>query len=235
MPTLADLEAWVEACQAPPEALSELEDLLAAARVQYRTFKDAWARTGGIAAVQEDIIEIDRRSRKICEYQPAMVPGLVQTPAYAHEVLSVPAGPRLLGATAEEIGEKVAAQDRRQQQVLYAPGKQIQLAIGEAALRTRFGPAEVLAGQLDRLISASTLQALEVRILPFAAPAPVIPLTGFAVNDDEAVWVETITGESQVKDPNEVAVFVAAFAAIWRAAARGEQALALIRDAAASG
>lgn len=228
LPTRSDLEAWVAACNAPSGTLDELLDMLGTARVQYRAFRDAWAQSGGIAAVLDEVTEIDRRSRKICEYQPAMVPGLVQTPGYAREVLTVPAGPRLLGATPEQIEEKLAAQDRRQQ-VLYMPGKQIRLVLGEAALHTRFGGAEVLAGQRDRLVTVSGLASVEIRVLPFAAPSPVLPLSGFAVNDDAMAWVETVAGDQHVRDPHDVAVYVRAFAAIWRAAMPRDETLALIR------
>jgi transcriptional regulator with XRE-family HTH domain len=230
MPSRADLEVWVKACEAPTGTLDELLDMLGAARVQYRAFRDAWAQVGGIASALDEVTEIDRRSRKICEYQPAMVPGLVQTAAYAREALSVPAGPRLLGATPVQMEEKVAAQDRRQQ-VLYMPGKQIRVVIGEAALHTWFGSPEVLAGQRDRLIAVSGLATVEVRVLAFSAPSPVLPLAGFAVNDDVLAWVETATGDQQVKDPHEVAVYVRAFAEIWRAAASGAAAVELIRKA----
>ena len=157
-----------------------------------------------------------------------MVPGLVQTPAYAREALSLPAGPRLLGATPEQIEEKIAAQDRRQQ-VLYEPGKQIRLVIGEAALHTRFGSADVLAGQRDRLVTVSGLATVEIRVLPFAAPSPVLPLAGFVLADDESAWVETIAGDSQVQDPSEIALYVAAFAAIWRAAVHVTEVVAMTR------
>jgi len=228
MPTPADLRAWVDACGAPEGTLDELHDMLAAARVQYRAYRDAWSQAGGIEGVQDEIIEIDRRARQSCEYQPAMVPGLVQTPAYAREALSLPAGPRLLGATPEQIEEKIAAQDRRQQ-VLYEPGKQIRLVIGEAALHTRFGSADVLAGQRDRLVTVSGLATVEIRVLPFAAPSPVLPLAGFVLADDESAWVETIAGDSQVQDPSEIALYVAAFAAIWRAAVHVTEVVAMTR------
>ncbi len=123
---------------------------------------------------------------------------------------------------------RIAAQQRRQQ-VLYLPTTRIQLVMGEAALRTRFGDPDTLTGQLDHLAAVAGLANVELGVLPFDAPSPVLPLTGFALNDSDLVWVETLTGEQQIDDPDEVGAYVAAFEAALGAAAVGEDAVALIR------
>jgi hypothetical protein len=204
-----------------------------AASAEYRSWGDAWQTPGGIAASQDEIAELDARATLIWKYQPAMVPGLVQTVGYAREVLTVAGGPRLIGAEADQIEERIAAQMRRQQ-VLYTPGKAIQMVMGEAALRTRFGERSTLVGQLDRLVSLAQLPNVDIAVLRFDAPSPVLPLSGFAVNDAQVVWVETLTGEQRIDDPDEVAPYVMAFEAALTAAARGDEATELIRAVAGS-
>lgn len=228
LPTGEDLQAWVAATGASAEEAAELADLLSSARLEYRTWRDAWRAPGGIAAAQDEIAELDARATRIAGYQPAMVPGLVQTPAYARELLSVAGGPPVLGARTDQIEQRVAAQLRRQQ-VLYTPGKRIQLVMGEAALYTRFGPPDTLHGQLDRLIAVAGLANVEIGILPFDVPSPVLPLSGFALNDSDTVWVETLTGEQRLDDADEVAAYVAAFETAMTAAATGDEAVELIR------
>lgn len=228
LPTGAELERWVEVTGADDAALAELTDLLAQARLEYRSWGDAWQTPGGIAATQDEIAEFDARATKIWEYQPAMVPGIVQTPAYAREVLTVAGGPRLLGAADAAIESRIAAQLRRQQ-VLYTPGKTVQLVMGEGALRTQFGERSTLVGQLDRLIALAALANVEIGVLRFDTPSPVLPLAGFAINDRAIVWVETLTGEQRIDDPVEVAAYVAAFEAALAAAVRGDDAVELIR------
>ena len=228
-PTDADLAAWVEVTEAPEGTLAELQDMLTAARIQYRHYRDAWTVQGGIAAHQDEITDIDVRARRIVTYQPSMVPGLLQTPAYARAVQACPAGPRLVGASPEEIEDRMRAQDRRQARVLYAPEKRIQVAIGEAALHTRFGSAEVLAGQRDRLVAVAGLATVELAVLPFTVASPILPLAGFVVNDDAVAWVETLSGEQRLDDPAEVAVYVKAFDIVWSAAVSGDAAVEFIR------
>ncbi|GAA0934180.1 DUF5753 domain-containing protein [Pseudonocardia zijingensis] len=223
-----ELQVWVSATGGSDEDLAELTDLLARARLDYRAWGDAWRTPGGIAATQDDIAALDAQATRIAEYQPAMVPGLVQTPGYAREVLSVAGGPVVLGAREDQIEERIAAQVRRQE-VLYAPGKTIQLVMGEAALRTRFGERATLVGQLDRLVALAGLANVEIGVLRFDVPAPVLPLHGWAINDSSVVWVETLTGEQRLDDPDEVAAYVAAFDAALAAAARGDEAVELIR------
>ncbi len=231
LPKSSELELWVRETGADSDVLAELIDLLAAARLEYRSWGDAWQTPGGIGASQDEIAELDARATRIWEYQPAMVPGLVQTVAYAREVLTVAGGPRILGAEAGQIEERIAAQLRRQQ-VLYTPGKTIQLVMGEGALRTRFGERSTMVGQLDRLVSLAQLPNVEIAVLRFNTPSPVLPLTGFAINDARVVWVETLTGEQRLDDLEEVAAYVAAFETALAAAARGDEVIELIRTVA---
>lgn len=230
LPSQEDLDAWVAAANADPAVMTELQEMLGAARLSYRTWRDAWSVPGQIAAAQTEILELDARAQRICEYQPAMVPGLLQTPTYAREVLTAAAGPTLLGATEEQIDERIAGQIRRQQ-LLYTPGKRIQIVVGEAALFTRFATVDALAGQLDRLVAVAGLKTVTLGVLRFETPSPVLPLGGFALNDASVVWVETLTGEQMLDDPIEVAAYAKAFDAVVAAAVTDAAAVDVIRRA----
>lgn len=78
-------------------------------------------------------------------------PDSCRPPAYAREVLTAAGGASVLGGAEGRVTERITAQLRRQQ-VLYMPGKIIQLVVGEAALRTTFGERATLTGPLDRLL-----------------------------------------------------------------------------------
>lgn len=233
-PSEDDLRAWIAATGATDEQAAELRALVADARLGYRVWSDAWKTPESIVASQDEIAATDARATRIAEYQPSMVPGLIQTPAYTREMLSVPGGPVVLGAEGANVEQRVAALQRRQQ-ILYVPGKRIQLVMGEAALYLRFGDRVTLAGQLDRLAATVGLPGVEVGVLPFDVPSPVLPLAGFAVNDSAIVWVETLTGEQCLDTPDEVAAYVAAFDAALHVAVMGEDAAALIHRARGAG
>lgn len=229
LPTQAELEAWLRVCDAD-DALDELTDLLGAARLDYRPWGEAWQTPGGIAAVQEEIAELDESATLIAEYQPALIPGLVQTPAYAREMLSAPAGPVLLGAAPDQIEERVSALVRRQR-FLYDPAKRIQILVGEGALYTYFGSRATLLGQLDRLETIAALGNVDVGVLRFDRPMPLLPVGGFAVNDEIAAWVETQTGELPVGRQGELVALVKMFKVSLGMAAVGDESVAAIHEA----
>jgi transcriptional regulator with XRE-family HTH domain len=230
-PTERDITQWVAATGASVQELDELLELLAAARVEYATFGQLYRRAGGPVADQRSAAAADAKTMRIAEYQPAMVPGLVQTAAYARELLSLPCGPSSAGASAEDI-EAIVGQRIKRQEVLYQPGKKIQLVIGEAALRIRFGTTETLLGQLDRLVAVTGLCGVELGVLPFAKPLPVFPLTNFVLYD-EAVLIESITGQQRLDGADEVALYERFFDQLREAAATGPDAVELIQRIAA--
>jgi len=136
------------------------------------------------------------------------------------------------GASEDEVEALVSARIRRQE-ILYQPGKQIQLVIGEAALHDPPGSIETLVGQLDRLVAVAGLASVDLAVLPVGTRMPVLPLSSFAAHDQRVVFVETMTGEQRLDQPDEVAVYVMAFELLRNAAATGPAAVALIQRVAA--
>jgi hypothetical protein len=226
LPSEADLDTWVAATGAAPEVRAELAELVMAARLDYHTFGESWARPGGIAAVQETIRVEESAATRIASLQLGVIPGLVQTAAYAAELLTTLS--LLLGGQPAEAEALVAARMRRQD-VLYTPGKQIELVIGEAALRTWYGTPETLRGQRDRLVAALDLPGVRIGVLPFDRPHPVPVNGGFNLRDD-TVLIESLTGSQHIDAPDEVAVYVRAFDAAMAASVTGAEAAAFIRS-----
>jgi transcriptional regulator with XRE-family HTH domain len=218
LPSEEDVIAWAAATSGAPEAVSELHAILRSARIEYAAWKDTYpdSRADG---VQAGILELEAQSTRIAEFQPSMISGLLQTADYAREFLHLPCGPLSFGADEDEIDQMVALRMQRQQ-VLYEHGKQIRVIMLEGALRARVVPAPTLAGQLDRLLAISGLSSLELGIIPFEATVPVFPLSGFRLYDD-LVIVESIVGEQQLADADNIG--------------RYEKYLELLRDSASTG
>lgn len=230
LPSSEDLDAWVAAVDARPHVRAELGDLLTNARIHYSSWADVY-RAGGIAARQADIGAAEAGAPLLRGYQPSLIPGIVQTVTYTRELLTIPGGPILTGATTEHI-EALIAQRVKRQEVLYGPGPQVQIVLGEAALTVHFGAVNTLLGQLDRLMTLAGLPSLDLRILPRAVASPVMPLSGFWL-DQDAVYIETLTGEQQLTGPDEIAVYAKAFELLHLAALAGQDAVALIQRVAA--
>jgi hypothetical protein len=156
----------------------------------------------------------------------------VQTDLYAREMLSAPGGVVLAGATPDSIEDLITERVKRQA-LLYEPARRVQIVLGEAALTVHFGTVGALIGQLDRLMALAALPSVELGVIPASVASPVMPLAAFSLHDDTVLFVETLTGEQRVDNPEEVAAHVEAFELALRAAATGQDAVALIQRAAA--
>lgn len=219
LPTEADLDAWVQATRATRDDAEELAELLAAARVEYATWREISRRSPrGLADQQATYRESEAVAQHIAEYQPAMIPGIVQTPAYARELLLLPGGPTSQGMSTADV-EAVVAERVRRQEILYQPARLIQIIVGEAALYNAPGAIETMRGQLDRLITVAGLATVDLRVLPRDTNMPVAPIAGFSLEDD-TVYYESLTGEHRLHEPEEVGVYRQAFEALLAATER---------------
>lgn len=117
------------------------------------------------------------QTTKIAEFQPGMIPGLLQTSEYAQECLHLACGPLSYGQDEDEIDRMIAKRMQRQQ-VLYQPAKRVQLIMLEGALRACVVSVPTLVGRLDRLMAVSGLASLELCIIPFEAAVPYFRSAG---------------------------------------------------------
>ena len=183
--------------------------------------------TPGPMACRRTSWSLKSQTTRIAEFQPSQISGLLQTADYAREYLHLPCGPLSFGADEDAIDQMVAKRMQRQQ-VLYQHGKQVQVIMLEGALRCRVVSAPTLAGQLDRLMAVSGLSSLELGIIPFEAAVPVFPLSGFRLYDD-LVIVESIVGEQQLAEPDDVARYEKYLELLREAASTGNEAAAIIQ------
>lgn len=217
----ADVTAWARASG----ATTELPDLLAGLRViddQYVEFRRLFR--GGQRARQLEIGQLEEEVDIIRNFEPAFVPGLLQTPGYAR--VRMAEGLEGLGAP-DDVDEAVAARLQRQQ-ALYRSNRRHHFVITEAVLRYRACPSEVLAEQLDRLVAATTLGTIRLGVIPFEQPLPVAPVHGFHLYGEQVAFVEHLTGELKLTQPGELRTYLSAFAQLGNVARYGAGARALI-------
>lgn len=232
-PTEDDIRAWGAAADAPPGVVQDLLAQFERARAEYATWTERYRAAGGAAAKQAEIGDLYEQSDRVAKFQPAVIPSQVQTAEYARELLHSTSGPGAFGAAEDDIDAMVAARMHRQQ-MLYRPGKRIEVVILEAALRTRQVSPAAQAGQLDRLMALEGLPSLDLGVIPSSSLVPVIPLSGFVVFDDQLVVIETLAGDLRVNDPAEVARYAGWFDLLSKSAVRGREAAHLIRNALAA-
>ena len=221
LPTEDDIRDWVVGSAAGEDVEAELLELLAAARVEYSNARDV-QRGDGLAARQASLAELESQTRRLCQYQPAVMPGLVQTAAYARELLGLPGGPLSHGAAETDV-ELLVAERIRRQAILYEPQRRIQLVIGEAALvqPARVGgdaarPARPPAGR-GRPGERRARRPAAARTDAGAANGRLRPPRR------RFVLVETLTAEQRLDEPGEVAVYRQAFERLLHATATGDE------------
>lgn len=106
--------------------------------------------------------EHERRATVLRTWEPTLIPGLLQTPAYARAILSV--GPH----TPDEVEKLTAGRLARQEATLGREKPVVFTAIiGEPALR--YGPPELMKPQLEHLIDLGDRQNVHLHVLPIEA------------------------------------------------------------------
>ncbi len=222
-PSEDNLEDWARACGKP-----ELAPELIAALRTLETHYVQWRRMfrAGMTAFQLNFGEMEAEAAAIRNFENVLISGLLQTPEYARYRLAE--GVDRSGA--HDLDEAVAARMQRQQ-VLYRRDKKFHFVLTEAALRYRVCPPDVMAGQLDRLVTLSGMPTLRFGVIPFEVEYPVGPLHGFWIFDDRAVMVENFTASLNVTQPGEVASYLKIFDQLAEIAHYGSQARAIVTRA----
>jgi transcriptional regulator with XRE-family HTH domain len=115
-------------------------------------------------AIVEDLVLLEQDSAAIRICQPFGVPGILQTADYARAVkTSIQFDP------ARDVDRAVAFRMARKEVLSRPVPVQLDVVIGEAALRQRMGGAGVLREQLRYLLEASRPANITVRVLPYEA------------------------------------------------------------------
>ena len=157
-----------------------------------------------------------------------LIPGILQTADYARELLHLPSGPAQSGASDEEISRMIASRLRRQA-ILYEPGRDITLLIGEGALRTRIAsPDDHASAARAHRPTRRNAHHRHDRHRPVRAQAPIATLNGWSLTDDLAT-IETDAGNLEIADPEHVERYWHHTRLLLETAATGSAAAALCR------
>ncbi|WP_455360034.1 helix-turn-helix domain-containing protein [Streptomyces sp. SYSU K21746] len=223
-PSEEDLTVWAAACKASPSVPS----LIASLR-NLETQYAEWRRQlrDGTKLRQQALAEVDASTRIIRAFENTWVPGLLQTPEYARCRLAEVVD---LYGVVNDIDAGVQARMERQA-ALYQPGRHFHFLITEAVLRYGTAPRDVMAGQIDRLVSASSLASVRLGIVPFGVRLPVSPLHGFWMFDDRIIMVETFAAEMRLTQPEELRLYRNVFDRLATMARYGGGARRLLTDA----
>lgn len=170
-----------------------------------RLFEDAQRATQGgwwqeyaedeLIEITRDYLELESEATLLCTFKTDLVPGLLQTPAYA-AALATTALPKLDEETARR---RIEVRMTRQERLLEGKNPlRIEAVIGEAVLRTLVGGVATTCAQLQALAEFANWPNITIRVIPFEAgayPAMGSPfnLLGFAEEHyDDVAYVENL-------------------------------------------
>ncbi|WP_280356471.1 helix-turn-helix domain-containing protein [Nocardia otitidiscaviarum] len=206
----------------------QLPDLIATLRNLDAAYIE-WRRVlaAGTRHRQHQSIRIESEAKQIRNWQPQVIPGLLQTADYAEAILRY--GVELYRVP-DDVDAGVSTRMERQR-ILYRRGRRFHFLIAEQALYTTVGDDDVMQGQLDRLFSIIGMHRVTVGIVPADAEAKAA-VENFVMFDNRVVKVEGATAELTITQPREIAIYGRLFDILATQSVTGDRARRLIRRAA---
>ena len=158
--------------------------------------KGWWEEFGDILSDDyQQFIGLEHEATSIAIWHVDVVTGLLQTEAYAKQVIS--SYSRIEPIAPGMIGRMVRVRMRRQQ-VLDREGLQLSIVLDESVLKRRIGSDVVMYDQLQRLVSEADRPNLTLRILPLDAQHTVVGesfvIFGFG-EDSDAMLQDVVSTE----------------------------------------
>ncbi|OIJ92227.1 transcriptional regulator [Streptomyces sp. MUSC 14] len=213
-PSDADIRAWCRACDAEDQAA----DLIAASRTAESMYVQ-WRQIhrDGMRRVHEKTLPLYQRTTHFRVYASNVVPGMLQTAAYATGLLR---SITTFQATPDDVADAVQARLHRSR-VVHKGNHQFALLLEEAVLYYQVCDAPAMAEQLRYLLDVMSRPNVSLGIIPFTARRTVWPLEAFYAFDNAQVAVETLTAEVNITAPGEIRTYLKAFAELSAIAVHG--------------
>ncbi|MFD3775794.1 helix-turn-helix domain-containing protein [Streptomyces sp. NPDC058612] len=179
-------------------------------------------------------IGLETAAASVRSYEPLVIPGLLQTPAYAAAVI-VETIPQ---ATPEEIAVRREVRLRRQSRA-HHPARAFRLwvVLDESALRRMVGSPQIMREQLEYLNRLGAQPHVTVQVLPHSAGAHPGVSGQFSILDFEdapgaTVHLERFTSDLNLEQRSEVRHYSAMFDHLQAKALNPERTLHFISHAA---
>ena len=187
-----------------------------------------WQRVGGKYATY---IAYETEAVELKNYEPTLVPGLLQTERYARAV-------NIIGREVDPdtVNQRVATRMTRQEVLHRQPTPlRLKAILSEAALRTEVGGPDVLRDQLAHLVTISELPNVTIQVLRFEAGAHLAITSGFALlsferDDPPLGYIETLAGELFLESTRDLARISAAYDNLSMLARSPAESVKLIKE-----
>jgi transcriptional regulator with XRE-family HTH domain len=205
---------------------------------EYSMSSGWWATYSKIFSAQHiNIFGLEHGAEEVRTYESVLVPGLLQTEAYARALIEADQ----VGIPAREIKRRIAARMKRQERLSGDDPLRLVSVISEAVIRQQFGGPQVLRDQLDHM--AATIKnnpdTVDVRIMPFGSPVgPIYGGCTFHILEFTSptlgplAWFESPLEARIIDDPDKVFDLGRSFQYMQNHALAPSDSLALIEESA---
>lgn len=220
-PSEEDIRAWCAACG----AADQIPDLIATIRhieAMYHEYRRQMQ--AGMKHLTESSVPLYEQTSLFRIYDNTVIPGLFTTAEYAAAIFRFWIG--FMGLP-DDIEAAVEARMERQR-VLYTGDRQFQVVLEEQVLRTRVGDADVMAGQLDRLLAVMSLPRVKIGIIPGTGERRSLTQGSFWMFDDSRVRIEVVSASLTITQPRDIALYTRVFGLLQESAVYGREARHLI-------
>ncbi|AJF65684.1 helix-turn-helix domain-containing protein [Streptomyces vietnamensis] len=150
-------------------------------------------------------LETDAESLRM--YESQIIPGLLQTPAYAEAVISG----AMPESTPAEIEKRVTVRTRRQERIRDEERPlRLWAVIDEGALHRIVGSRQLMVDQLEHLIEQSHLPHVTVQVIPFEMGAHPGISGQYSIlefpdtSDSSVVYIEGVTSDLYLEKAQDV-------------------------------
>jgi hypothetical protein len=181
----------------------------------------------------EGFLALEQQAIRVRNYQPRIVPGLLQTRAYALHVIEH-MRPDLRPAEVRALVDiRLDRQKRSRQGALH----DFQALVDEDGLRRTVNDREVLIEQLERLVDESSDPKTSIRILPSTEAIGCHPglaggfvLMEFPEPARSVVWLENMVSSGYFDEELYTDRYAAAFTNLWAMAPGPEDSRARLKE-----
>lgn len=199
----------------------------------------AWWQDPNLDPSMQKLLGIEVSARRIRDFQALVLPGYLQTQAYAEAIT-----PPQVSEDSAKRRAIIDARMRRQQIFDQESPPDVEVILDEAVLRRVVGGQAAMREQIEHLIKMAATPSLRLRVIPFSAGAhggmtggftileypppdvPTLPDTLLAM-----AYGETLDGFTDHDQPDKLEVFYMAFANLSAQALDEEESMRLMRVA----
>ncbi|MFJ2439944.1 MULTISPECIES: helix-turn-helix domain-containing protein [unclassified Streptomyces] len=184
------------------------DDILDLVRADRARSKPWWKKYSAVLSPTryDGYLTLEASALSLCSYQPLLVPGLLQTPAYAEAVISGMG----LGLTPRQVTSLVDVRVRRQEERLGGENPvKLWAIIEETALLRQVGSPEIMRDQLKRLLDIEETPHITVQLVPLTVGAhpglygPFVVMS-FPEPASDLVWLENPQNSIYLENPEDV-------------------------------